>query len=76
MPKTVIHTFNARSNALLQIVRADGSFSLQAMRVKFKLLTRTVAILASKVSNIAILTTPSHRSSTVEKSRSFSIPAI
>jgi hypothetical protein len=26
------HTFNARSNALLQIVRADGSFSLQAMR--------------------------------------------
>jgi hypothetical protein len=32
MPKTVIHTFNARSNALLQIVRADGSFSLQAMR--------------------------------------------
>jgi len=49
MPKTVIHTFNARSNALLQIVRADGSFSPQAMRDEIQgMLTRTVAILASK----------------------------
>jgi hypothetical protein len=49
MPKTVIHTFNARGNALLQVVRADGSFSPQAMHDEIQqMLTRTVAILASK----------------------------
>jgi hypothetical protein len=49
MPKTVVHTFNARGNALLQIVRADGSFSPQRMRDEIQgMLTRTVAILASK----------------------------
>lgn len=49
MPKTIIHTFKSRGNAMLQIVRDDGSFSPQQMRGDIQyMLTKTINILASK----------------------------
>lgn len=49
MPKTVIHTVNARGNIMLEVVRDYFGVSPQRMRVEIQgMLKRTVTLLASK----------------------------
>jgi hypothetical protein len=64
MPKTIVHTFKARGNVLLEIVREDGSFSPGQMHREIQwMLTKTVAILTSKgirYSELKTALTPQH----------------